>query len=246
MNDTPPDAIRAIALIAATLVVLTGGMAHAQTVPATGSTAAPIAGQLSVPEPDAVPVATPWYLEGRLLVGVSWGSVVTIDKNLGTQYKVAPFVRWNSRRRGWGPSFGFSFTTMDLRVPLEGKAEVIGSVKIRPVMGGIGYSIVKGRTRTTFGLVGGYAFNDAKVSRALPDGVGVDVTIQNAWVAQPKVDVMFAATRRIALITSIGYSFTSPDVSATVTRNGQQTFRTSDHVRADSFSVRLGAAVSLF
>jgi hypothetical protein len=185
-------------------------------------------------------------LKGRCLAGATWGSVATLDKNLGTQYRVAPFFRWNSRRRGWGPSFGFSFTTTDLRVPVEGNATVIGSVKIRPVMGGIGYSVVNGRTRTTFGLVGGYAFNDATVDRALPEGVAVDVTIDNAWVVQPKVDVMFAATRRLALITSFGYTFASPNVSATVTRNGLETFRSSDHVRADSFSVRVGAAVSLF
>jgi hypothetical protein len=246
MNDTPSGAIRTIALIAATLVALTGRMAQAQTVPATVCTAAPIAGQASVPEPDAGQDATSWYLKGRFLVGATWGVVATIDKNLGTQYKATPFFRWNSRPRGWGPSFGFSFTTADLRVPVEGNATVIGSVKIRPVMVGIGYSFVKNRTRTTFGVVGGYSFNDATVDRARPDDVGVDVTIENAWVAQPKVEVMFAATRRIALITSIGYTFANPNVSVTVTKNGQQTFRASDHVRADSFVVRVGAAASLF
>jgi hypothetical protein len=213
-------------------------------VPVTGGTTASTAGERSARE--AAEEASPWYLKGRFLVGATWGSVETIDKNLGTQYKVAPFFRWNSRRSGWGPSFGFSFTTTDLRVPVDGTATVIGSVKIRPVMAGMGYSVVKGRTRTTFGVVGGYSFNDATVDRALPADVGVDVAIDNAWVAQSKVDVVFAATRRLALVTSFGYTFSNPNVSVMVTQDGQQTFRAGDHVRVDSVSVRVGAAVSLF
>ena len=246
-NDTTLGASRARftrALLAVTMATLTGTAVYAQTVQATGGTTTPTASD--TPATEAEKVASPWYLKGRFLVGATWGSVVTIDKNLGTQYKVSPFFRWNSRRPGWGPSFGFSFTTTDLRVPVDGQATVIGSVKIRPVMAGIGYSVVKGRTRVKFGVVGGYSLNDATVDRALPDDVRVDVTIEDAWVVQPKVDVVFAATRRLALVASFGYTFANPNVSVTVTKNGQQTFRASDHVRADSFVVRVGAAASLF
>jgi hypothetical protein len=248
-NGTVSGATRAVftlALVAVTVATLTGTAAHAQTVPVTAGTAASIARDESASAPEAEIGASPWYLKGRFLVGATWGAVATIDKNLGTQHKVSPFFRWNSRRRGWGPSFGLSFTRTDLRAPVDGKATEIGSVTIRPVMAGIGYSVVKGRSRATFGLVGGYSFNDASVDRALPDGVGVDVTIENAWVVKPKVDLMFAATRRLALIASFGYTIANPDVSVTVTQNGQDAFRARDHVRVDSFSVRLGGAVSLF
>jgi hypothetical protein len=225
------------------MATLTGTSAHAQTVPSTGGTTTP---PTASDAPAAETPKAPSYLKGRFLAGATWGSVATIDKNLGTQSTVAPFFRWNSRRSGWGPSFGFSSTTTDLRVPVDGTATVVGSVKIRPVMAGIGYSLATRRTRTTFGVVGGYSFNDTTVDRALPADVGVDVTIDNAWVLQPKVDVLFAATRRVALVASFGYTFASPNVAVVVTRNGQQTFRANDHVRVDSVSVRIGAAVSLF
>lgn len=213
-----------------------GTVAHAQNVPATVGPAVSLERDQSAP----------WYLKGRFLMGATWGTVATIDENLGTQHGVSPFFSWNSRRRGWGPSFGFSSATTELRVPVDARAVSIGSVKVRPLMAGVAYSFMSGRARTSLGVVGGYSINHASVDRALPLGVGVDVTIRNAWVAQPKVDLMFAATRRLALVASFGYTFSNPDVSVTVTQGGQQTFRANDHVRVDSVAMRVGAAVSLF
>ena len=82
---------------------------------------------------------------------------------------------------------------------------------------------MNGRTRTSFGAVGGYSFNHASVDRPLPLGVAVDVTVQNAWVAQPRVDVTFAATRRLALLAAFDYTWSNPDVSVAVSQGGQQT-----------------------
>jgi hypothetical protein len=221
--------------------------AQAQTVPAAGGSGAPRVNDEPRARPVADQEASPsWYLKGRLLAGATWGSVATIDKNLGTQYKLSPFIRWNSRRRGWGPSFGLAFTTTDLRVPVMGRPIVVGSVKTRPVMLGIGYSVVRRRIRTTVGMVGGYSFNDVTVDRVLPGDAVANVTIENAWVVQPKVGVTVAATRRLAVVASLGYVFSPPHVSVTVTQGGQQTFRASDHVRVDSVTLRVGAAVSLF
>ena len=206
----------------------------------------------AVSAPPAPPPATEaksesdWYLKGRFLVGASWGSVATFDGDLGTQYKVSPFFRWNSRRSGWGPSFGLSWYEADLRLPVDGKSETLGPVKVRPVMAGVGYSIIKGRTRTSLGLVAGYAFNKATVDRQLPPGYTATVELDSTWSAGPKADVMFAATRRIALIASVAYVFSNPDVTVTLFKDGQPVLTASDHLRGDSFSVRVGAAVSLF
>ena len=247
-NNTSPgtSGLFTVALVAVAMTMVLGTAAHAQTVPASaGTTASPTRDGLA-PVPEAEEPVAPWYLQGRFLVGATWGRVATIDKNLGTQYAVSPFFRWNSSRLGWGPSFGFSATTTDLRVPVNAAATPIGAVRLRPLMAGVGYSLMNGRTRTSIGVVGGYSFNSAALDLALPAGVGVDVTVQNAWVAQPKVDVSLAATRRVALIASFAYTFSNPDVSVTVTQGGQQTFRATDHVRVDSVGVRVGAAVSLF
>jgi hypothetical protein len=231
----------------AALVVVLGALL----VPAASAQEPPPA---TTPAPQAAPPTTaeavkaedPWYLKGRFLVGASWGSVVTIDKNLGTQYRVSPFFRWNSRRAGWGPSFGLSWTETDLRVPVDGRPVTVGHVKVRPVMGGIGYSIVRGRVRTSLGLVAGYTFNKSELTVALPEGTTASIDIDDTWALSPKADVTFAVTRRIALVGSAGYVFSNPNVSVSVAQNGQETYRSSDHVRADAFVVRVGAAVSIF
>lgn len=185
-------------------------------------------------------------LEGRFLAGVTWGSVATLDSKLGTQYKVAPFFRWNSRREGWGPSFGLSWYEADLRVPVGGEAAAAGSVNVRPVMAGVGYSILTGRLRTTLGLVGGYAFNRAKVDRPLPADTTVTVDIANAWAVGPKADLVLALTRRLALVGSIGYVYANPDITVRVWDGGRLSYAATDHARADAVTMRVGAAISLF
>ncbi len=187
-----------------------------------------------------------WYLKGRFLVGATWGSVVTVDQNLGTQYKIAPFFRWNSARAGWGPSFGLSWTETDLRLPVDGRPATVGNVKVRPVMAGIGYNIVRGRMRTSIGAVVGYTFNKAELTVPLPEGTAASVDIDDTWALSPKADVTYALTRRIALVGGVGYVFSNPNVRVTVVQNGVTTYSSSDHVRADSFIFRVGAAISIF
>jgi len=80
------------------------------------------------------------YLKGRFMVGVTWGPVVTIDDDLGNLSKVSPFFRMNARREGWGPSFGLSWLTAELRAPVDGQRTPIGTVKLRPVMAGVAYA----------------------------------------------------------------------------------------------------------
>lgn len=113
-------------------------------------------------------------------------------------------------------------------------------------MAGVGYSIVSGRLRTTVGLVGGYAFNRVRADRPLPDGASAVVDVRNAWAAGPKVDLLVAVSRRVALVGSLSYVFADPDISVSVWQGGRQTYAASDHARADAVSVRIGAAVSLF
>ncbi|MCK7493453.1 MAG: hypothetical protein MZW92_20265 [Comamonadaceae bacterium] len=48
------------------------------------------------------------------------------------------------------------------------------------MMGGISYAIVKGRTITNLSMVGGYAFNTAKVTYALPEATTASMRIGNA------------------------------------------------------------------
>jgi hypothetical protein len=186
------------------------------------------------------------FLKGRFLLGINLTHSLTPDEELGSHWSVAPVVRNTPRRLGWGPSFGLSGYKGDITAPIDGRRTTIGEVRIRPVMGGIAYSIGGGRARTSFGLVGGYAFSSAKVTAALPDGAVASIDIENAWVVRPNVGLFYAVTRRLALIGSIGYVYTNPTIAINVSQAGQSPYRASGSFRSDYVSITVGTAISIF
>jgi hypothetical protein len=186
------------------------------------------------------------YLKGRFLIGVTMSLAATPDRDLGSPWRLSPVVRNTPRRTGWGPSFGLSWYSGDIAVAIDGERKTIGEVKVRPIMAGISYSIGRGRAKTSFGLVGGYAFTTAKVTAALPSGTTASINIGDAWVVRPSVGLTYALTRRLALIGSIGYVYTRPTMTIDVSRPGQVSSRVSGAFRSDYVSARIGTAFSIF
>ena len=235
-------------ILTAALVMLVPGALRAQTLPST-----PLAVALPMPGPvsPAIPVPSELgdaarYLKGRFLVGVNFSHGLTPEDNVGSRWSVSPFFRNTPRRVGWGPSFGLNWFRGDIDVAIDGVRTTIGEVRVRPVMIGIGYTLDGGRARTTISLVGGYAFADAKVTAALPEGTTASISIDDSWVVRPNVGVTVALTRRVALVGSIGYIYTNPTISLSVTRLGRTTGSASGAYRADYFNVTVGTAVSIF
>jgi len=221
--------------------------AAAQSTAAGTGTAAPPAVKVETPAtPREDEASGSRYLKGRFLVGATWGPSWTVDENLGNVQKLSPFIRWNSKGSGWGPAFGLSWMTSELRATVGGQSTPIGTLKLRPLMVGVGYSKQTGRARITAGIAAGYTFNAAEVDAPLPPGVTATMEVTDTWAIGPRAGITFAVTRRLGLIGSIGYVYSNPDVTVRVSRDGQQVFEATDHVRADVFSVRVGLAVSLF
>jgi len=188
----------------------------------------------------------PHPLDGRVLAGVTFGRVMTTHGDLGGQNTVSPFFRWNSRRDGWGPSFGFSWSSVDLRVPVANRRTSLGEVRLRPVMLGAGYTVWRGPLRAMAGLVAGYAFNSASVNGSLPANTMATLDIDRAWAAGPKVDFMYAVRPRLAVIASAAYVFSDPRLTARAWTDGALQYERVSRIRADSLTLRVGAAISLF
>ena len=66
-------------------------------------------------------------------------------------------------RPGWGPAFGLSWFRSGIRVPVDGSSRTIGTLRVRPIMGGIGYTWVRGHTSVRLKAVGAWAFRDHSV-----------------------------------------------------------------------------------
>ncbi len=213
----------------------------AQTPPAA---AAPAPAQS--PAADDRTAATRPFLDGRFMVGVSGSHVLTPDSDLGQRWSLSPVFRNTPRRYGWSPVVGLNWYTGDIAVPVNGQQTVVGKVRFRPVMVGIGYSIGRGPTRTTVGVVGGYAFNSAAVTRDLPAGTTATISVTNAWVVRPSVTLTYALTRRLAVISSVGYIYMDPTIRVAVGSGGQQVSRVLGSYRSDYIHFTLGTAFSVF
>ena len=238
----------ALLALAAALVAFAPAPVDAQELAST-----PLFGQLALPAAPVPAVSTAGvdeasgsFLKGRFLLGVNVVHSMTPDQALGSHWSLSPVIRNTPRRLGWGPSFGLSGYRGDLVVPVDGRQTTIGEIKIRPFMGGVAYSIGGGRLRTSFGVVGGYAFTSAKVTTALPSGSSATVDISDAWVVRPNVGVTYALKRRLALVGSVGYIYTNPTITVDVTQPGQAPIRVSGTVRSDYFNITVGMAVSIF
>ena len=237
-----------IGALAAVLLMLVPAAVGAQDLPST-----PLSWLATLPVPVPSPAAIPSgetgrrpFLKGRFLIGANLTHSLTPDEDLGSHWSVSPVIRNTPRRLGWGPSFGLSGYTGDIVAPVNGQKTTIGEIRIRPLMGGISYSIGGGPLRTSFSLVGGYAFASATITTALPPGTAASIDITDAWVVRPNVGLTYALTRRLAIIGSVGYVYTNPTITITINQQDQGPRRLSGTFRSDYVSITVGTAVSIF
>ena len=188
----------------------------------------------------------PGPLKGRFLVGATTSISATPNVDLGSSWRVSPFIRNTPRRSGWGPSFGLNWFTGDVRVAVDGTKVTLGEVKVRPVMVGVSYAIIRGRAITNLSLVGGYAFNRARVTYALPEGTSASMRIGNAWVVRPNVGLTFALRPRLALVGGVGYVFSKPSITVDIDQAGQPRQTVSGRYRSDYVAATVGLAFSIF
>lgn len=209
--------------------------------------AVPAAGQPVPPAPADPPpaVATPvdTRLPGRFLVGANITNVFTPNGDLGDGLKVGGFFSVRPKA-GWGPAFGLSWFRAGIRVPMDGSSQSIGTLRVRPIMAGIGYTWVRGPTSVRLKAVGGYAFTSARLDEVVP-GVDLKLEVGEAWVAQPSLDVMFGVARRLALVGSLKYTVARPTLRLTAS-DGEDEATTSRRLLGDYLGFSVGLAVSVF
>ncbi len=182
------------------------------------------------PRPDQGPV--------RLFgVGASQSLARPSGDALGPGASVGPMVRLRPRQ-GIGPTVGFSWSQTQLRAP-SGPSP-LAAVRIRPLMAGIEYGLVRGRLAGGVSLVGGYAFNslDVDTTRA---GPGRAIAVSNSFAWRPAVSVWYDIAPRVGLNLFVGHLFTRP----TVTLASDATVVTS-RLNANMAIISIGAAYWVF
>jgi hypothetical protein len=238
------DAQRQRAIDLARSVAGVRGVESALTV---GAAAAPPEPAGTSPVPGSTSGAAPFDLfdpadgppgDRRLLaVGASINLAEPTSTELDRAFRVSPLVRIGSGT-GLGVALGFGWFAADLSAPQT--SDPVGRLKVKPIMGGLGYDVRRERVTTGISLVGGVAFNSVDPDRRDPS-TGLVVDVSDSLVLRPGMSVWVDLNSRTAFNVFAGYVLTRPRV--TFLEQGRLDTRT---VRADTGALRAGLVYKLF
>jgi hypothetical protein len=181
--------------------------------------------------------------KGRISVGGTVTFVQPTDSEVGSLVGIGGLVRLNPRK-GWGVAGGLSWFRADIDNPLSG--DPFAKLRVRPVMGGVSYTVGEQPVLVSFSIVAGPSFNDLDFDddflNTLPAGPRPDLDIKNSFAVRPGVGLTWTVAERVAIIGFAGYSYNRPDI---VYRDvSGQEFR--NPWKADAILLSVGAVYSLF
>ena len=184
--------------------------------------------------------------EGRLSIGASVTLVSPSDDDVERSLAVGPLVRLNPKR-GWGPAGALNWFRTDLSNP-DASGPAVARLVVRPLMGGIAYTVGPNRALISFSVVAGPSFNSIELKdtflHSLPAGLqapAVDVK-KTSVAVRPGVGVTLTIAPRAAIVAFGGYLINRPNV--TFRNQLGQDFR--DRWKTDAFVVSAGLVFSLF
>ena len=190
----------------------------------------------------ALPSQAQAQTEGRISVGGSVTFLATSDDDVSSAVTVGPLVRLNPRR-GWGPAGALNWFQADLSNPAGGDAD-FARLRVRPLMGGLSYTVGPDRDLISFSVVAGPSFNSVDFEDAYLNGLSSVPTIDvdHSFAFRPGVGLTHTLAPRVAMTGFAGYIFNRPDVTY---RNGAGETVAATW-KADSLVLSVGLVYSLF
>ena len=112
------------------------------------------------------------------------------------------FYRFGQGSEGWGWKSGLGWYSAELDRPLGAELQEFGHLRIRPLLGGYGYTHIVRKTSVSMNLMGGYAFTSFTrrdtFDAAYLAARGVEVTktsSSNTFVLRPEASSGVTSTR---------------------------------------------------
>jgi len=181
----------------------------------------------------AAPVAA--QTKGRVSVGVSVTYSKPTSEDLKPTVSIGPLVRLNPKK-GWGPAAGFSWLNTDIE---DASGNEIGSLRTRPVMGGVAYTVGEQPVLVSFSVIAGPSFN--RIEYDTPTFIGT-AEAKTSIAVRPGVGVTFTLAPRFAIVGFGGFIVNRPEVTFRAPSGQESTSRW----KADAALVSAAAVVSLF
>ena len=191
----------------------------------------------------AVPAAA--QTKGRVSVGGSVTYVNTTDGEVQSLVWLGPLVRLNPKK-GWGLAGGLSWFRADIDNPTGASGDFI-NLRVRPLMGGVAYTVGEQPVLVSFSIVAGPSFNklefDDDFLRSQPPGSPQpELDASTSFAVRPGIGVTWTIAPRVAVVGFGGYSVNRPDVFYR-SSSGQE-FR--NRWKADAALLSVGMVYSLF
>jgi hypothetical protein len=193
-----------------------------------------------------LPATATAQTEGRVSAGASVTLNATTDDEVDSVLSVGPLVRLNPRR-GWGVAGALNWFRADLNNP-SGVDGPFSRLRIRPLMGGVGYTIGPDRVLTTFSIVAGPSFNSVGFEDEFLDGLipalaPPAIDVDHSFAIRPGVSVTYTVAPRVGITGFAGYLINRPEITY-VEPGGATEFR--DRWKADSVVLSVGVVYSIF
>lgn len=150
----------------------------------------------------------------RAGIGASVGGIFPSDDGVKAGFAVGLSVGL-APATGLGPTIGLGWYEGDLTLARLSGDVTVGHLRVRPLMGGIGYTWVSGRVATGVSINAGISFNSIRLNDQYPAFIGagsnVRVDASNSFAARPQLRVEYAVARKFGVYSSAGYFFTEFD-----------------------------------
>lgn len=184
-----------------------------------------------------VPALASAQLRGTVTAGVSVNTIQPAARELTSRVKIRPAIG-RVPSRGWGLAMAlnwFDAEVTDLTDDAIATAE-LGSVTVRPLMLGIGYTRLFGRVGLSPSIVAGPALNTLTIHDDVRgmveiEGTGFErrVGVVSAAI-RPGVNITYALTSRLGVGAFAGYLFNRPQFRLRTDRGERRTQWNTDGI----------------
>jgi hypothetical protein len=182
--------------------------------------------------------------KGRVGIGASVTWMSPTDSEVGSLTGFGPLIRLNPKK-GFGIAGALNWFRADVDNP-SGASGDFARLRVRPLMGGVAYTVGNQPVLVSFSAVTGPSFNDLDFHddflRTVPGPLTPELDAKNSWAYRVGVNVTYSVAARVGIVGFGGYIWNRPDV---VYRDNFGTeFR--NRWKADSIVFSVGAVYSIF
>jgi hypothetical protein len=186
--------------------------------------------------------------QGKFAVGAQLSTRTAAGPENKGHVGVSLLWRIGQSKTGWGWHYGLYWFSTDLERSIGGVDTEFGRLRVRPIMGGYGYTRVFGRTAVTGKVMGGYAWTSMRLSPIATDAYQnrlgaqtITADASNTIVVIPEVSAWYNINEKMGLKVSSGYVMARPNVTVSSTAGIDKR-----RVRADNVTFKVGMVYSIF